>query len=334
MPKNYTPQRLYSSESTTFQNNYFYAFIVVEATVRVYSFFKLNFMNNEIPESCYVTSASKFFSTPLGSRTKRKVQKKPFCEQEILPDNIIKFSDIQALNLFNYYGCEDSVLDLETLYLRPEIAYYIEYENLNIEKLDPNVDTVIEYMPTLDKNAFRIYNNSDDTKTNNKSLGSFNRNQILSINSNFGKLNNFLEADYVVSPRVKNFISNLTFTNGLIKSRNIESESSGPGVVEYEYQDRLKLKVEGPSTANVGDILEYTVTLMNNDFTDTYTNAPNVEAYPTTEAGALSHRKIIIKNGIGKFKIDTSNLYSGDTFDVKIGWKYRTSDSKVTVTVN
>lgn len=334
MPKNYTPKRLFFSGNVTFHNSYFYAFIVEETKIKIYSFFKLNFMDNAIPNSCYVTNAAKFFSAPVGSGNTRQVQKKPFCEQEILPDNIIKFKDIQDLNIFNYYDGQDSVLDLETLYLRPENAYYVEQENLNISKTDPNVDTVIEYTTTVSKSPFTIYNNSDETKTNSKSIGSFNKNQILSINSNFGKLNNFLEADYVVCPKVRNFISNLTFTNGLSKVRVIENNGSDPGVVDYEYQDRLKLKVEGPSTANVGDILEYNVTLMNNDFTDTYTNAPDLEVYPTTEAGVLLHRKVVLKNGIGKFKIDTSNLYSGDTFDVKIGWKYRTNDSKVTVTVN
>jgi hypothetical protein len=334
MPKNYTPQRLYYSENITYHNRFVFVFVIEEAKIKVYSFFKLNFMDNAIPDSCYVTNAAKFFSTPIGPTTSRQVQKKPFCEQETLPDNVIKFKDIQALNIFNYYGGQDSVLDLETLYLRPEYAYYIEYEDLNLNKIDPNIDTMLEYISTFNKVPFRIYNNSNDTKTNNKSIASFNLRQILSIGSNFGNLNSFLEADYIVSPKVRNFMSNLTFTSGLNSTRVIESSSSGSGVVDYEYQNRLRLKVDGPSTANIGDILEYNVTLMNYDFTDTYINTPDIEVYPTTEAGVLLHRKVILKNGIGKFKIDTSNLYSGDTFDVKIGWKYRTSDSKVTVTVN
>ena len=95
------------------------------------------------------------------------------------------------------------------------------------------------------------------------------------------------------------------------------------------------MRITGPSTGSVGDILEYNVNLMNNDFSELISNPPEeIEIYPEADAGEISHKKLILKNGIGKFKVDTKNLYSGDKFDVKIGWRYITNDSKVTVTLN
>jgi len=336
MPKIYTPQRLYYGGETVYKSPHMYAFIIEERKISVYNFFKLNFQNNNIPSSCYVTSASKFFSVPLVAGQKKQLQKKPFCEQEELPDNVIKYTDIMDLG-YNYYGASDSSLDLDTLYLRPEVCCVIDQEKLNFTNIEPNSDFLLElqFIGAVSDTHFNFYNGSNFSKLNSRSLDSFTQIHLMKVGTNFGKSNSFLDLDFIVTPKIKNFISNLNFTNGLEKVQQLDNGGeSGSGVLNYEYQDRLKLKIEGPTTANIGDILEYNVTLMNNDFTDTYINSPDIEVYPTTEAGVILHRKIVLKNGIGKFKVDTSNLYSGETFDVKIGWKYRTNDSKVTVTVN
>jgi hypothetical protein len=75
-------------------------------------------------------------------------------------------------------------------------------------------------------------------------------------------------------------------------------------------------------------------TLMNSNFSDTFTSPSTVEVYPSSSAGIVSHRKIKLVNGIGKFKLDTANLYSGEIIEVKVGWKYITGDSKVSVTLS
>ena len=336
MSKEYTLQRLYYGGETFYKSPHVYAFIVEEKQIRVYSFFKLNFDDGQVPDTCYVTNATQFFNTPLVQGKKKQVQREPFCEQSRI-NNIIKYTDIIDAFGYNYYESSDSSLNLNTLYLKPEFCNVISTENISVKKIDPNSDFLVdmEFFGVYEDTSFKIYNYSEDTKVNFKALDSFMQVHVLKIGTNFGNANSFLDLDFIISPKIKNFISNLTFTNGLNKVQHLENDgNSGEGVVEYVYTDRLRLKVEGPATANVGDILEYNVTLMNNDFTDTYTNAPDLEVYPTTEAGVLLHRKVVLKNGTGKFKVDTSNLYSGDTFDVKIGWKYRTNDSKVTVTVN
>ena len=53
----------------------------------------------------------------------------------------------------------------------------------------------------------------------------------------------------------------------------------------------------------------------NNEFVS---NSPvELETYPIVDAGQCTHRKLILKNGVGTFKVDTSNLSSGEKFSIK-----------------
>ena len=230
--------------------------------------------------------------------------------------NLIAFKDLQKI--YNFYEKNTGELtDLDNIYLRP--YYFSVFDSLKMFTADPNIDYTFTATPNL---GVIVENLNVITKQDNFVRYNFKYGSLLVINSGLANQTSFTNLNYIFSPNMKNFFSNLNVTPDLLYDENSTN---------FYYNNILKLKVEGPITGSVGDILEYTVTLMNNSLTDTWRNLPDLEVYPTVDAGILSHRKITLVKGVGKFKVDTTNLYSGETFDVKIGWKYLTSDSKVSV---
>ena len=229
--------------------------------------------------------------------------------------------EIQKLN--NSYNIVP--LNTENLYLLPNKAVTIPFFAFEVCGLDPNMDITVSF----DREKFNIRNKNENGKVVYPTIPVSNWADILTFNTGFGNNTSFDSFNVIVNPFIGSFMTNkngLTTYTETITRKNYNL---------IPFNNRLKLFIDGPSTGSVGDVLEYTVTLMDKNLSNTFTNAPaTLECYPTVDAGELSHRKVILKNGVGKFKVDTKNLYSGDSFDVKIGWKYITSDSKVTVTLS
>jgi len=321
MPTAYTPNYSYYNGARTRPNNsLFRVFNVTDTNLYVYTFQTFN--ANTLSDSYFVTDANTFFSAPVSAKGFNNVTVPPFCTQTA-NTNVLKFTDVQALGKFNLYeNLITPIADKETLYLQPVSLFNLIDKNIDLPNLPQNL-TIGLRTESNPKNTI-CYNFDNDTKISFDRILSFKIADILCINNGFGA-NTFTECNILVSSAIANFMSNLTFDTKLVQSPNNYS---------YSYPNRLRAKVTGPSTANVGDVLEYTITLMNNDFSDTWSNPANVEVYPVTDAGQLSHRKVKVVNGTGKFKVDTKNLYSGDVFDVKVGWKYITNDSSVTVTIS
>jgi len=351
MPITYTPGHSYNSKFDPAKvNQYFHIFEITDYNVKVYTFSKwfktervtddnIVYPENSVwvqnwPYRVYVNSASTFFDTPFSSNFQSDdVTKSPFVNTFITPKgnalkNVIKYTDIAVLNKFNYYSSTD--IDLENLYLEPIHADDgVLSKNLYLNSIDPNIDYVLKYKGGINANVvYEKVNAAERTKSLSVNVLAYNKNDLLYLNSGFGSpnINNILECNISIGPTISNFMTNITLDDGIILS--------GRNNYTFDFTKRLKLKVEGPATANVGDVLTYTVTIMNRDFTDTIANPPNIEMYPSTTAGTISHRKLTLVNGTGQFKIDTSLLLSGESFKVKANWKYITCDSTVTTTLN
>jgi hypothetical protein len=342
MPKVYAPKRSYYGDyEGIFQSDIFYIFDVSENGIRVYDFFYQERSNLDT-SLYYVMDATSFFSKELKSRD-NQISQKPFIENQD-KINMIRYKDVvDNISKYKLFTTKKTVMgNIDNVYLVPFGAYYIDFKSYPKNGIDPNINMTLFVDNFVSRDKFfpernQKVNNSSTvhgfenldfvTKPNLDNISGFRRGDIIVLNSGYGgnTLTTFENIDLIIPTGVSKFMSNVDFTDDLIKDPNSHS---------FYPKNKLRFKVSGPSSGSVGDILEYTVTLMNYDFSDTWTNPPDVECYPSTDAGNLLHRKIILKNGVGKFKIDTSNLYSGETFNVKVGWKYITSDSKVSVTLS
>ena len=343
MPKVYKPTYNYYNGSTKEVSTFIHVIDVRDEYIYLYSFL-YNIRETFNPEQYYLNNAEQFFNQNFDRRRTNNISKPPFCEQS-QKTNLLKFSDVVDLGKFELYENDYwPSLNIENCYLVPVSGYRIARNTFGFSDLDPNLNILISGQKVFNSNRALLpdYNYSDHSDTNRiedfyllsnldsttKTLSnpilSFKTSDIMCINTGFGGETEFPDINILISPFVSKFLSNKVFSPNL----------TTPNGHTFDYQNRLKLKITGPTTGSVGDSLEYNVTLMNGDFSDTWLNPPDVECYPSCEAGILSHRKVILKNGVGKFKVDTTNLYSGDTFDVKIGWKYITSDSKVSVTLS
>ena len=323
--KTYKPNYIYYSGNVRPNSpNLIYLFTVSNTFLIIQSFmvFRKQELNTVIDPTIGISSkkidTSKYnFITDITTFLENKnVKFYNYITNENDKINLITFKDLQ--NIYNFYEKNTGELtDLDNIYLRP--YYFSVFDSLKMYTADPNIDYIFTATPN---SGVVVENLNVITKQDNFVRYNFTHGSLLVINSGLANQTSFTNLNYIFSPNMKNFFSNLNLTSDLLYDENSRN---------FYYNNILKLKVEGPITGSVGDILEYTVTLMDNSLTNTWRNLPDLEVYPTVDAGILSHRKINLVKGVGKFKVDTTNLYSGETFDVKIGWKYLTSDSKVSV---
>jgi hypothetical protein len=303
MPQQYIPQKNYNN----YIDNYFsrsnvnklYIFDIKEKFI---NFFVFDIVNGE-KYSSNAVAASAFFSNPDFIEESRDKKLSDYANTYLHLNDVI--------NRFGWYY-EDPLCEIEnkeTAYLNPKAYRCLALEssiNTNFSKVDPNVDF------SLDLDLSFLTNRSIPSKDMYSPLFNGPYNYVFTINSGLGNPSKFEDMNLFVEKRASTWISNKSFN----KVDN--------------FNNRLKLKVTGPSTATIGSVVEYTIDLMNPNLTDTISTDKDVEVYPVVSAGILSHRKVILKNGTGKFNVDTTNLYSGDELEVKAGWKFITGDSKVT----
>jgi len=303
MPQQYTTQKNYNN----YLDNYFnrsnidklYIFDIKEKFI---NFFVFDVVNGEKYSSNSV-SASAFFSNEAYTIESRDKKLKEYSNTYLHLNDVI--------NRFGWYY-EDPLCpinDKENAYLLPKAYRCLALETsigIDFSKMDPNIDL------SLNLDLSSIINRSILSKNMYGSLNNGPLNYIFTINSGLGNPSKFEDMNLFVEKRASTWISNKPFNK------------------VDDFNNRLKLKVTGPSTATVRSVVEYTIDLMAPDLTDTITTDKDVEVYPVVNTGILSHRKVILKNGTGKFNVDTTNLYSGDELEVKAGWKFITGDSKVT----
>jgi len=239
-----------------------------------------------------------------------------------------RFSDIVDTGLFNFYENTNRTpnFDLDILKLVDQTVLRLSL--FGIDFMDPNVDYGVSYNDN--SRSYEFYNFSDITKINYMGLLNLRTKDLFSFNTGFGNVDDMTKANIIISPSVGYFFSNLNFSPSLVA----ENPSDTNEFKSLTFPGRVRAKITGPATANVGDVVEYNISLMNYDLSNTFTSPPTIEVYPLSSAGVVSHRKVNVVNGIGKFKLDTSNLYSGDVVEVKVGWKYITGDTKILLTLS
>jgi hypothetical protein len=340
----YTPSHSYyfGAPSSKQSNVYFYAFNVQPDRLICYTFQVFNTTNNFVvathgsmenlisfpssAESYKLANAATFMAASVNaSYTDSSALSKPPFTTNSSNDGtkyVLMLKDLVGVSGYNFYNVSNyNSYDHNTTYLLP-ISISTPIVSSMVANADPNTD----FSVTLDSKSSRLVavNKALQTKTMYTNKFNFNYRDIITLNTGMGNVSNLLNCNLLVSPTITQFISNIVFYNDL---KLVNNNS-------YIWDNRLTLKLDGPITANVGDVVEYTVTLMNSALTDTFDNVPaNIEVYPTTDAGVLSHRKVNLVNGVGKFKLNTSNLYSGEAFYVKVGWKYITGESQIRVTM-
>lgn len=336
MAKLYSPGKYFFNGSKfVMVENLFYIFNITSSNIQIYCFEKEYFDNGLIPTYYNLNSSEVFFNESL----QIKIDPIRACSTDIskAPYNtsndkigILKYSDIVALNKFTLYSSSD-FNDVDKLYLIPRIASVIPINVLSAVSPGPNEDLNICVDPNTKEIYFKRHNAVARTEYPAQEV--YNESVLIIINTGLKTIerNHHTEIDpndynIIISPYHKVFMSNITNMEGFDNFNNFRL---------INFPNRLKLNITGPATAAVGDILEYTVTLMNSDCTEVISNPPaELEVYPVVDAGSCSHRKLVLKNGTGKFKVNTSELYSGESFDVKIGWKYITTDNSITVTLS
>jgi len=308
MPTTYTPEYgYYRGDHPIRPNPLFYIFDIEATTLKIYIFHKIY----KIPSDTNVVDANTFFDSVRNNR-QTNLEK---------GNSLLSFSSVVSYGRYNEYNSANSTLETTDLYLKPISILQETAATLNVNSMDPNIDFAFVYDG---KGNFNTENSSAFTKDAYAVMLHQKQANILYFNTGFGGIN-FTDFNIFVPGNVSAFMTNIPMGDTL----KIDNYNKA-----YLFDNRLKLKVTGPTTGNVGDVLEFTVTLMNHNFTDTWTSPPDVSIYPTTTAGLISHRVVNLVNGVGKFKVDTSHLYSGESFDVKVGWKYITNDSSVTVTLS
>jgi len=323
--KTYKPNYVYyTGNAKPKSTDLVYLFTVSDSSIIIYSFmvFKKQELKT-VTDPTIGTSSQKIDSTKYnfisdisGFLEYKGGKFHNYISEENGKINLISFKELE--NLYNFYEKNPgNITDLDNIYLRP---YYSSISTtLPKYTADPNVD--FRFTSTTNVGAI-LENLNVITKQDNEPKYYSNYGDIIIVNSGLANQTSFLNLNYIVCPTVKSFFSNLKFTSDLNYNET---------TTDFYYDNMLKLKIDGPSTGSVGDILEYNVSLSDYSGNNTWKNLPDIEVYPTVDAGILSHRKITLVKGIGKFKVDTSHLYSGETFDIKIGWKYLTSDNKVNV---
>jgi predicted GNAT family acetyltransferase len=332
MPKVYTPTHAYYNKAIVTvvgkplkkSTSAFNVINVLDDRIVVYSFGKWLLTENKLSEF-HINNAKSFFDTEIHpQRQKNKVRECPFVEQTEKP-NLLKLTDVLSLGYFKYYAIENSDLDIEHTYLTPWTAD-CGLVSHNFSTTDPNVGFVVEYngpaASTYSKN-----NICDRTKRLGQRLYSFGVNDIVLVDSGFGGAANpkrFLDQNILIGAGCTEFACNIDLEPTLFK------RTEG---FTFDWPNRLRVKLDGPKKANVGDIVEIQATLMNCDFTDTWIDPPTIEFYPTTTAGYLSHRKVKLVGGVGRFKIDLKDVYSNDIIEVKSNWKYITGDHKIEIQI-
>lgn len=329
MAQSYSPKKYYYNGSN-FSNytDFFHVFNIGTDGIEIYRFVKKYIDENDI-SSYDVLNATNFFNISLGETVNPirsftvDITKSPYCDSD---KNVLKISDILEIEKFHLYS--STSLNCENLYLIPVIAAKIPTNSFSALNSGPNEDLIV----TCDENNnFDLSNHNWDGKILIPAVGSLNSNYLFALNTglksfqrNFETQININDYNLIFMPYLKDFICN---------DANLNSFNTFSNFRLFDFPNRLKLSINGPSSGFIGDVLEYTVTLTNNN--ELVSNPPiEMETYPVVDAGQCSHRKLILKNGIGKFKVDTTNLSSGEKFDVKIGWKYITSDSKISVTLS
>lgn len=335
MPVTYTPEFSYYNGNKNPIEGDFFIFNFGSDSITIYHFLTKN-IEDISTANAEVFSANTFFeaeipfsSNPINMKNVN-IAKPPYINHVVTPmtiqlvDNfLLSYEDVAGR--FNLVKNSRSQFNTNNLYLLPNKAVKIPFFAFEVCGLEPNLDVTISF----DREKFSIRNKNENGKVVYPSIPITNWTDILTLNSGFGNNTNFDSFNIIVNPFIGSFMTNKTNLTTYTETITRQNYNLIP------FNNRLKLKVTGPSSGNVGDVLEYTVTLMDKSFTNTFSNAPaTLECYPSIDAGELSHRKVVLKNGVGKFKVDTKNLYAGDSFDVKIGWKYITSDSKVSVTVS
>jgi hypothetical protein len=291
----------------------------------VYSFGKWLLGGDKLKDF-HINDAKRFFDVPMHpQRQKNNVKALPFVEQTE-KTNLLKLTDVIDLGYFKYYAVENSTLNIENTYLTPWNAECVMISH-NISTMDPNVAFVSEYngpaAGTYSKN-----NICDRTKRLGQRLYSFGVNDVVMVDSGFGAAANpktFLDQNILIPVCCSEFACNLDLEPVLFKGR---------GGFTFDWPNRLRVKLECNQTyVKAGSKVVIKAILMNCDFTDTWINPPSIEFYPTTTAGRLSHRKVKLINGIGKFKLDLTDVDYGEIVEVKSNWKYITGDHKINLHV-
>ena len=334
MPTTYVPEFSYYNGNKNPLEGDFFIFKFLPETITIYHFLTKNIADVS-SANAEVFSANTFFdqeipysSNPINMENVN-TGKPPYINHIVTPmtielvDNfLLSYSDVA--NKFNLIKNDRSQLNTENLYLLPNKAVTIPFFAFEVCGLEPNMDITISF----DREKFNIRNKNENGKVVYPTIPVSNWADILTFNTGFGNNTSFDSFNVIVNPFIGSFMTNKTGLIAYTETITRKNYNLTP------FNNRLKLSISGPSSGVVGDILEYTVNLTDKN-SNSFSNAPaTLECYPTVDAGELSHRKVILKNGVGKFKVDTKNLYSGDSFDVKIGWKYITSDNKVTTTVS
>jgi hypothetical protein len=307
MPQQYTPQKNYNNYvNDSFNKNNLHKLYVFDIKEKFINFFMFYVFNGEKYSNTEQYSSKSILASEFFSNEDYTIESK---DKKFTSDTYLQLNDV--INCFGQYY-EDPLCpieDKENTYLLPKVYRCLALESsilINFAGIDPNVDF------SLDDDLSSFTNRSVPSKDIYSPLFSGPLNYVFTINTGLGKPTVFEDMNLFVEKRASKWISNKSFNK-------VDS-----------FNNRLKLKVTGPSTANIGSIVEYTINLMNPNLTDIITTDKDIEVYPVVSAGILSHRKVILKNGTGKFNVDTTNLYSGDELEVKAGWKFITGDSKVT----
>jgi hypothetical protein len=338
MAKVYSPGKYFFNGSKfVMVENLFYIFNITSSNIQIYCFEKINSLDGIIPSKYEVINSESFFNEPLLTKQNpiraviTDISKPPY-SSSIGKESVLKYTDIVDLNKFTLYNSvEFTDVDKDKLHLILRLAVVIPINVFSSLNPGPNEDLYV----CIDDDNKQFYFKRQNlvAKTEFPAKEVYSQSTIMIINTGLKTIerNHLTEIDpsdynIIISPYHKIFMSNITNMEGFDNFNNFRL---------MNFPNRLKLGITGPSSGSVGDNLEYTVTLMNSDCTEVISNPPTeLEVYPIVDAGLCSHRKLVLKNGVGKFKVNTSDLYSGDVFDVKIGWKYITSDNSITVTLS
>jgi hypothetical protein len=108
----------------------------------------------------------------------------------------------------------------------------------------------------------------------------------------------------------------------------VNASESNPAAVEtiQTWKNLLAtITVTGPTTVSADEVVDLNIACSNTSVT---------EVFVEPVIGATNKTRIFLDNGQGTLKVNTSGLSSGDTVDIKFGYKYFTGISRYTKTVS
>lgn len=119
---------------------------------------------------------------------------------------------------------------------------------------------------------------------------------------------NFLETTFIFSVGQHGLITNLP----TVAVENIQFDKA------HEFQ--VAVELEGPSTVGLRTVSEYLLKLYNPNTGEYYTEHPPLSVWVNATAGRISHRRVDINQGAGKFRFDASGLKVGEYLDLHLNY--------------